>query len=329
MILNNNTVTSIRFLIQVCCISPLLALQGHAQIQITIASPLEQAQVTPALDRLSETFPDTQITYRQMRSTQIAASLRAHDHGDIDIAILPTPDIAVSLTNEGLATGFEVENVENWRGELYSIANDPAVFAYRPSAFTTFDLPRNRLELVQFLEQNTAQTFQRIGIVNIGIDSVAYTLASQDSLRSPLFWRLTQALGNAQARIYNTEAELLSAMEQGDIDFGYNLPISAIKARDSDKAAVDYFFPDDYVISLPWTLLATHNTAQNHHIPIALFLTSPDNTGLIGLDTLSTLRAGATVNYQPVPLGPELMVFLDQIKRSRFLDSWFQLVTGS
>ena len=33
--------------------------------------------------------------------------------------------------------------------------------------------------------------------------------------------------------------------------------------------------------------------------------------------------------YQPVPLGPELLVFLDRIKRSRFLDAWFQMVTAS
>jgi ABC-type Fe3+ transport system substrate-binding protein len=185
------------------------------------------------------------------------------------------------------------------------------------------------LGLVQFLEHNTAQIFQRIGIVNIGIDSVAYTLASQDSLRSPLFWRLTQALGNAQARIFNTESELLDALEAGDIDFGYNIPLSAIAARKAVETEIDFFFPEDYVLSLPWTLLATRNNAQNRQLAVAHFLAMPENNALLGLNDLSTILDAATFNYQPVPLGPELMVFLDQIKRSRFLDSWFQLATGS
>ena len=318
----------IRVLMIVWLLSPWPATQIAAQTPITIASPLAPGQMQPALDRLSEIFPELTVTYRQMRSTQIAAALRVHDHSEIDIAILPTPDIAVALTNDGLAARFAADDTENWRGELHSIANDPAVFVYRPSAFADYDLPRNRLELVQFLEQNPSKTFQRIGIVNIGIDSVAYTLASQDSLRSPLFWRLTQAFGNAQARIYNTEAELLDALERGDIDFGYNVPLTAISARENVGTGMQYSFPDDYVISLPWTLLVARDSGQNLHLSVAQFLTLPENVDLFGLSTLSTFRATATANYQPVPLGPELMVFLDQIKRSRFLDFWFQLATG-
>lgn len=329
MELTNIHFTTFRALMALCLFLLFSATQSPAQTPITIASPLTHAQMQPALGRLSEIFPELAITYRQMRSTQIAAALRVHDHSEIDIAILPTPDIAVALTNDGLAARFAADGTENWRGELHSIANDPAVFVYRPSAFVEYDLPRNRLGLVQFLEQNPTQTFQRIGIVNIGIDSVAYTLASQDSLRSPLFWRLTQAFGNAQARIYNTEAELLDALEQGQIDFGYNIPLTAISARNNVDTGTQYFFPDDYVISLPWTLLAARHNGHNLHLSVAQFLTLPENTDLLGLSTLSTIRATATANYQPVPLGPELMVFLDQIKRSRFLDSWFQLATGS
>ena len=300
-----------------------------AQAIVTIASPLPADSIAPTLERISAAFPDVEVVYRQMRSTQIGAALRAHGRDRPDIVILPTPDIAVSLTNDGLAARLTAPGPGNWRGELQRLVNDPAVFVYRPDAFADTGPPRTRLSLALFLEQNPAAAFQRIGIVNIGIDSVAYALASQDSLRSPMFWRLATAFGSTQARIYNSEHELLDALAAGEIDFGYNMPLSSVIARPRDTEQLRFLFPEDYVVSLPWTLLARRDDSRRMHLDIATHLLSDQGGDLFGLSVLQSIRDQETMIYQPIPLGPELLVFLDRIKRSRFLDAWFQMVTSS
>lgn len=306
-----------------------LAAQTQGAERVAIVGPLPASAMAPTLDTIAAAFPDVALSYRQLRSTQIAAAMRAHGRDRPDIAILSTPDIAVSLTNDGLAARLAPPGTGNWRGELHSLVNDPAVFVYRPDAFADIAPPRSRLGLAQFLEQYPQASFQRIGIVNIGIDSVAYALAAQDSLRSPLFWRLAQAFGATQARIYNSEQELLDALEAGEIDFGYNIALSSVVAQPRDPGHLRHLFPEDYVLSLPWTLLARRDDSRRVHLDIAAYLLGVEGAAISALDPLRESRDRPTANYQPVPLGPELLVFLDHIKRSRFLDAWFQMVTGS
>ena len=52
---------------------------------------------------------------------------------------------------------------------------------------------------VRLLEQESARFARRVGIVNVGIDDIGYLLASQDSIRTSLYWRLIRALGDIDA----------------------------------------------------------------------------------------------------------------------------------
>ena len=61
----------------------------------------------------------------------------------------------------------------------------------------------------------------------IGIDDLRYLLASQDSIRSSLYWRLMRAFGVSNARIYDTTDDLLAAFRAGEVDVLYHVPLSA------------------------------------------------------------------------------------------------------
>jgi two-component system sensor histidine kinase TctE len=308
--------------------------QTQTETHVTISSPIPQERIAAVLEALRTAFPEISVSYLQARSPQIAASIRGKSQALPDVVVLPTPDIAVALTNEGLAarldlgaTRFGHDGTENWRRELFVLANDAALLVYRPAAFSSDGPPRSRLALAQMLEQMPHQLFRRIGIVNIGIDSIAYGLAAQDSLRSPLFWRLARAFGSSQARIYNNNAELLEALARGEIDIGYNVPMSEIVGLDLDPQEISYLIPEDYALSLPWTAFSPRAAQRAYSAEVIAFLTSPE--GRIAL-LLAGIGADPpqSEGFQSIGLGPELLVFLDQIKRSRFLDSWFQLVTA-
>lgn len=303
-----------------------------ADRRVVIASTISPERFAPVLDELARLFPEAELAYQQARSPEIAARVRARTGDEPGIVILPSPDIGVSLTNDGLAARLGLASVpseRHWRDELYAVAYDPAVFAFREQSAGNMAIPQSRLELAQLLEQASTPLLRRIGIVNVGIDSVSYSLAAQDSLRSPLYWRLARAFGAAQARIRDTSEELIAAIANGEIDIAYNVPLSAIVAYGTDRG-VGYLRPQDYVAAVPWVAFAPKSQFRPVNREIIAVLTDESFRPTLSL-AIGGLVSGSDptqANVQTPDLGPELLVFLDSIKRGTFLDTWFQLVTS-
>lgn len=314
-----------------------LAAAQAAPERLIIGGVDAQPTVQPLLDALQTDMPHAKAQYRQARPSQIISRLLAGvDGGEpVDVLILPTPDLAVYLANEGSASRHGASAVKHrpmqhahWRSEVFSIGYDPAVFVVRKGAMAPIDVPPTRTELARTLEQNQARLKRRVGLVNIGIDNVSYAFASQEAMRSPLFWRISRAMGAAQARIFDSNEELLQALAEGRIDLGYNVPLSAAREWMGRHPSIEVVMPQDYVLALPWTALIPEN-ARNRSTAgdVVDFLLSDRADGAleqIGLTTPQDLTA--IKNVQLIELGPELLVYLDAVKRSRFLDTWFQLV---
>lgn len=189
------------------------------------------------------------------------------------------------------------------------------------------ELPTTRIELARLLEQNAPRFQRRVGVVNIGIDNVSYTLAAQDSIRSPLFWRIVRAFGASQARIFDTSEELLQALSAGSIDLAYNVSLSDVSKWQYDARDFTVIIPQDYVVALPWTALIPDRSrhANIAEQAITYLLSSNGQAILQQTGLVSETSPSDVASLQPVELGPELLVYLDGLKRSRFLDTWFQL----
>ncbi|MBN7778499.1 sensor histidine kinase N-terminal domain-containing protein [Nitratireductor aquimarinus] len=308
----------------------------HAQSLFTVAAPLAPDRFAPVLEGLEARFPKLDFVYQQARSTQVAARLSARTALGADLVLMAAPDIAVSITNQGQAERLtslrqmaQSGSEASWRGELFAVAYDPAVILVSREwkKKQGAELPTSRLQLAQSLEANL-ELFQRVGTVNVGVDTVSYALAAQDSLRSPLYWRLAAAFGSAQARIYDNGTELVNALQRGQIDVAYNVPLSEV-VHEADARHYDVIAPQDYVLGLPWTIFVPQNSPASYGPDIAHFLFSEEGQALIAHVLWGDDKVPASeMKPQRIPLGPELLVYLDTIKRSKFLDSWFELVTA-
>lgn len=310
----------------------ILPSESHAQAggtPVSIASNVSPERFAPVQEALAQLFPQADFVYRQARSSEIAAWVRARTGEEPDIVILPSPDIAVSLTNDGLAARLDIADIgpdRHWRHELYVIGHDPAVIAFG-TRVDALSVPQSRFELAQLLEQSPTPLFRRIGIANVGIDSVSYILAAQDSLRSPLYWRLASAFGGAQARIRDTSEELVAKIERGEIDIAYNVPLSTITSNTA-IADVGFVYPQDYVLATPWVMFAPKSTLTPLSREVAGALLHEELRPALSRMIGAMSPAGEEpLNLQTIDLGPELLVFLDAIKRGTFLDTWFRLIT--
>jgi ABC-type Fe3+ transport system substrate-binding protein len=311
-----------------------LAAQPAAR-PLVIAGVEPAAALRPLLDALAAHAPTLAVQYRQAPPSRIMAHLttRMGDAEPIDVVILPTPDLAIHLANEGvtarssrLARQHGLPQASHWRGEVFAVGYDPAVFVTRRGAFAPGDAPHTRTDLVHMLEQSRARLQGRVGLVNIGIDNVSYAFAAQDSLRSPLFWRIARAFGASGARIFDSADELLEALAAGRIDFGYNVPLSTARKWTNRGLPVELVVPTDYIVALPWTALIPERSRDGAEEAVDFLLSDRADAafGEIGLTRLGELSEMA--NVQQIELGPELLVHLDAVKRSRFLSTWFQFV---
>jgi ABC-type Fe3+ transport system substrate-binding protein len=293
------------------------------------------ATLQPLFDAVAAQAPGLAVRYWQASPSRITAWLttRMGDAEPVDVVLLPTPDLAIHLANEGAAARFDhlvrrhgLPQPSHWRGEVFAIGYDPAIFVARRDAFAPGEPPATRIDLARMLEQSPARLRGRVGLVNIGIDTVSYAFAAQDSLRSPLFWRIARAFGAAEARIFDSPDELLEALAAGRIDLGYNVPLSAARKWTSRAASVELVVPKDYVVALPWTALIPERGRPGAEEAMDFLLSDQADAafGAIGLTRRRDLAAIA--NVQQIELGPELLVHLDAVKRTRFLAAWLQFV---
>lgn len=315
---------------------------GHAEYQkaqkpdFLIVGDIAPRTIAPVIEELDRQLSSVTIKYHQVSPSEWTSRLLADADGanNADLIILSTPDLAVLIANEGAAQQHSsitrtaaLPLQAHWRNELFSIGFDPAVSVIRNGLINN-ELPNTRIDLARLLEQNPQRFHRRVGLVNIGIDSGSYTLAAQDSIRSPLFWRIVRAFGASQARIYDDNEELLKALSDRRIDIAYNVPLSYISKWPHNDEELIIIIPRDYVVALPWTaIIPERSLFPNEAVQAISFLLFPQGqtilakTGLVSATSRSDLAA-----LQPVELGPELLVHLDGLKRSRFLDTWFQLV---
>lgn len=311
-----------------------LIVPGIASAQervVRLAGVISEARMRPLVEALSVNLPGTRLVYERLSSAQIAAAAGRGDDVPFDLAFLSSPDVAVSIANEGHAVRDEAAGAmadRQWRSEVFGFWSDPAVIVVRRAAFEN-RLPQTRIELVRLLEQESARFARRVGIVNVGIDDIGYLLASQDSIRTSLYWRLIRALGGAKARIYDTTDDLLEALQAGELDVAYNVPLSALRAG-ALPADMEILVPQDYVLAVPWTALMPKGARNLREARILLqMLLSPEGrTALSAAGFVPPLQPARFEGVQKIELGPELLVFRDMIKRSKFLDAWFQMIVG-
>ncbi len=309
---------------------------ARAQSTFTVTAPFAPDRFQPVLDALEARYAELDFVYQQARSTQVAARISARAPLEADLVIMAAPDIAVQITNQGHVARIGLPSRlmksgsgSSWRGELFTLAYDPALILVSRdwAEGGSGRIPSSRLELAQALE-TSPDLFKRIGIVNVGIDAVSYTLAAQDSLRSPLYWRLAAAFGSAQAQIFDTGAELVDALRRGDLDVAYNVPLSEAGIA-GPPAAYQIVVPQDYTLGLPWTMFVPASSNSSYGAHVVSFLLSPEGQKVVS-DAIwhENVQQYLEVKEQRIHLGPELLVYLDSIKRSNFLDAWFELVTS-
>lgn len=265
-----------------------------------------------------------------------------------DLLISSASDLMTKLANDGHALPYDSPHLSalpdwaHWRNELFGFTFEPAVTIYNPDLINAAEVPRTHLRLAEMLEAQTERLSGKVATYDIGLSGVGYLLAAQDQVISSNFWRLAAAFGRVKAVFSGSSPGILNGVADGTLALGYNVLGSYAFARRAAGANIEIVVPDDYVLVLTRAMMipkdAPHPDLGKAFVDFALSPAGQEiAASLAGLGSVApgiegewtgeAIAARGRGVIQPIPLGPALLVSLDQQRRSRFLEAWREIVS--
>ncbi|MGF6230909.1 two-component system sensor histidine kinase TctE [Inquilinus ginsengisoli] len=308
---------------------------------------------TPLFARFIADFqalrPEIRVVYQE---TDTLPMYQAASSGQLspvpDLMISSAPDLQVKLANDGFAQAYaspwldRLPHWAQWRAEAIGFTFEPAVIAYNPDLLSEAEVPRSHAELIALLEAQPERFRGRVATYDIAVSGIGHLLASQDALISSNFWRLAAAFGRVDAKLSGSSPEMLDRIVSGELILGYNLLGSYAFARQAAGLRLGVVVPEDYALVMTRVALIPR-AAPDAELARAFvdYLLSPRGqalaAGVTGLgaimpDISGPWSAGSIAGktegaLQPIPLGPSLLVALDERRRERFLQTWRRLVS--
>lgn len=321
---------------------------GGERERLRIHSATDRQAIEPLVLDFQRIHPDVTVEYQDMDTADlyadaVAGAARESAADKPDLLISSAADLQVKLVNDGhtrphrstLTDGLP--DWANWRDEAFGFTFEPAVIAYNRDLLPADQVPRSRPALIRLLKENPARFSRRVATYDTAASGIGYLLAAHDDLLFSQFWQLVAAMGNAQARLACCSGEILDMVERGEVLIAYNVLGSYARARAAAGAPIGIVVPEDYTLVIS-RVAVIPRTAPRPQLAGQFidYLLSPRgqevvagrsalyaiSSGIKREASASGLRSSTAAPLHPIALSPALLVFLDRLKRERFLQQW-------
>lgn len=286
----------------------------------------------PVLSAYSSLNPSVSITYSTASSSDIYRAVSKSDH-DFHLIMSSAMDLQMKLVNDGFATPLslfekvDVPDWSQWQNKLYGFSLEPIGMVVSASHFNERNLPNTRRELVSFLRANHVNFSKKIVTYDVRSSGAGFLFATQDARQSNSFWRLAEVMGGLGSQLSCCSGNMLDAVNEGDLLLAYNIIGSYAEKRSRLKKNLRVIYFQDYTHMLLRTVFMPSNvkstaTANN----FLTFLLNDVGQNFIEKETdMLSLRSDVlkdNPHYKPIRLDTGLLVYLDRLKRQRFLEEW-------
>jgi iron(III) transport system substrate-binding protein len=318
---------------------------------LTIYSTTDTAVFETAIRHFQKLNPGVAVRYEELESNTLYEQFLSdliQGQPKADLLLSSAMDLQVKLVNDGYAATHISANTRllpvwaRWRDQAFGFTFEPAVMVFNVKAFAGRRLPQTRGELIDLMRRDPATWRGRIGTYDIANSSVGYLLASQDARQSGEYGALLETMGDADVRIERHTSDLLARLEKGELAIGYNLLGPYAQSRIAAGAPLAIVYPRDYTLVVTRTavLPASAPNPDGAHgfleylVSIEGQRTLANDGGLPAIRNEASARqnqggivSAAVGPLRPVVLGPGLLVYLDTLKKRRFMNFWDGAVT--
>ncbi|MDV7340223.1 ABC transporter substrate-binding protein [Terasakiella sp. A23] len=312
--------------------------------KLTIYSTTDNSAMREVLLDFQSLYPRISINYHELQSLEVFQRVQEDkiDQG-ADITISSAMDLQMKLVNDGFAqsvnltTEFDLPNWATWRDEAYGITLEPAVIIYYKPYFKDRPLPRNRAELIRFLENSPAGLKGSLATYDIEKSGLGYLFLSRDDSQYSATWDLVRALGNNDVTLLSQSSQIIDGVASGKFKLGYNVLGTYAISRLQNNPDLGVILPEDY--TTVFTRLAfIPKTAQSPSMgkQFLEYLLSKRGQKLLSekaqLNAIHTDVQNIPAQFKelyddnrslrPINVSPGLLVYLDQMKKKTMLQRW-------
>jgi len=323
------------------------ALSGRNDAPVLIVySSLDEPLAKPMIAGFQVANPDVSVRYEDMLTGEIYDRIvRETDAGQktADFAFSSAMDLQVKLANDGYAQRSDLPMSDrwpgwaNWRNTAYALTFEPAVFVYHKPSFENEVPPSTRAEFIDFLTRKGDAAYGRIGTYDIERSGVGFLFMSRDQEQFGDIWSVIQAMGAAGVKLYSTSQAILERVADGRFILGYNILGSYAADWASRNPDVGIVLPRDYTVVMSRIGLVPQAAAspalgrryleyfmskQGQTIMARELQIPAVSPEVSGNNTATTMREMLGGQLKPVPVSLGLMVYLDQVKRTRLISRW-------
>ncbi len=313
---------------------------------VTVYSSLDLGVATPLIDAFQADNPRLRMVYHDLQTLDIYERvLRETDAGEetADLVISSAMDLQMKLANDGYARRMGLANAggwpgwANWRDTVFALTYEPAVMIYHKPSFEDADVPRTRAALDALLRRADDAFFGRVATYDIERAGVGFLFLARDAEHHRDVWRLVRSLGAAGVKLYSNSSAILERVADGRFAVGYNILGSYATAWAERHPDLGIILPTDYTVVMSRLALVPEAAANPDLGGRFLdFLMSRRGQAAMARDaklpalhpqvsgpnTAAALRADVGAQLRPIAVSPGLLVYLDQVKRARFIDRW-------
>ncbi len=299
---------------------------------LEIISTADRELFTPLLTDFLRSHPAIAINYTTVSSTELMKAIYTEGVA-FDIAISSAMDLQTKLANDGFtrshssAISQRIPDWARWRDHVYAFTREPAAIVYSPDALQGLEIPQTRQQLIALLRNNQERLYGKVGTYDVRSSGLGYLFATHDARFSDIYWRLSEVMGSLGATLYCCSGQMIEDIESGKLAIAYNVLGSYAQARKDQGANIEIVEPADFTTVMLRSAVIPANAKQValagefiDHLLSASWLNKGDTVypfPAIDLNPASEQNA-----YQPIRLGPGLLVYLDDFKRRHFLREW-------
>ena len=288
----------------------------------------------PVLAAYSEANKSLSIAYLTASTADIYNAVRENSHA-YDLIMSSAMDLQMKLSNDGFAQPVSLPDSSigpkwsKWQDKLFGFSLEPVGMVLSKAHFQKIEPPKDRRALVSFLRANQAYLRGRVVTYDVEASGAGFLFATQDARQSESYWRLAEVMGGLDTRLYCCSGQMLDKVQTGEALVAYNIIGSYAEKRSNVQDNLLLVYPQDYTHMLLRTVLVpTSSPRLQQARNFLIFLLSEIGQDFIEnkTDMLALRSKELTKNrhFRPIRLDTGLLVYLDRLKKERFLEEWKQ-----
>ena len=306
---------------------------------VTIYTTTDKTEAADLLAGFHAQRPNIRVDYDELNSTELYDRFLAEaaaDKGAGDLVWSSAMDQQIKLVNDGYAATYASPEAVRlpqwavWKYQGYGVTAEPVAIAYNKGLLPAAEIPETHTDLARLLAGNPETLKGKVATYDPERSAVGLLFITQDVEVTKSTWDLVRALGEVDTKLYSTTSTMLDRIVAGDQLIAYNLIGSYAFERAKQEASLGVVLPTDYTIVMSRIAFIPKGAPHPNAARLFLdYLLSREGQMRLAARSLGSVRDDVPANaiehesfFRPIRVGPELLTYLDQAKRNRFLKEW-------